>query len=49
MTIVVSDSDIVVKVIAAKEINPFIVETTHVTNLSTGHCADNDVKDNLIM
>ena len=44
----VGDSAIVVKVTAAKEMNPFFLETTHVTNLSTGHCADNDEKDNLI-
>ena len=38
----------VVKVTAALEKNPFTVETTNVINISTGHYADNDVKDNLI-
>ena len=38
----------VVKVTAAMEMNTFTVETTHVINMSTGHRADNDVKDNLI-
>ena len=28
--------------------NPFTVQTTNVINMSTGHYADNDVKDNLI-
>ena len=43
------DSEMVVKVTAAMEMNPFTVETTHVINMSTGHCADNDTKDNLII
>ena len=43
-----SDSEMVVKVTAAMEMNHFTVETTHVINMSTGHRADNDVKDNLI-
>ena len=30
------------------EMNPFTVETTTLINMSTGNCADNDVKDNLI-
>ena len=38
----------VVKVTSAMEINHFTVENTNLTNMSTGHCADNDVKDNLI-
>ena len=40
------DSEMVVKVTAG--MNPFTVETTHVINMSTGHRADNDVKDNFI-
>ena len=39
------DSEMVVK---AMKMNPFTVETTHVINMSTGHCVDNDVNDNLI-
>ena len=42
------DSDMVVKVTAAMEMNTFTAETTTLINMSTGHCADNDVKDNLI-
>ena len=30
------------------EMNTFTAETTHLINMPTGHCADNDVKDNLI-
>ena len=30
------------------EMNTFTAETTNLINMSTGHCADNDVKDNLI-
>ena len=30
------------------EMNSFTAETTHLIDMSTGHCADNDVKDNLI-
>ena len=30
------------------EMNTFTAETTNVINMSTGHCADNDVKYNLI-
>ena len=30
------------------EMNPFTVETTNAINMSSGHCADSDVKDNLI-
>ena len=45
---VARDSEMVVKVTPATEINHFTVETSNLTNMSTGHCADNDVKDNLI-
>ena len=46
---VARDSEIfVIKVTAAMEMNPFTVETTHLINMSTGHCADNGVKDKLI-
>ena len=38
----------VVKVTAAMELNHFTVLTTNPINMSTGHCADNDVKDNMI-
>ena len=38
-----------VKVKAAMEMNTFTIETTHLLNKSTRHCADNDVKDNLII
>ena len=45
---VARDSEIfLIKVTAAMEMNPFTVETTHLINISTGHCADNGVKDNL--
>ena len=37
-----------VKVKAAMEMNTFTSETTYMINTSSGHCADNDVKDNLI-
>ena len=37
-----------VKVNAAMEMNTFTAETTNLTNMSTGHCADNDVKGNFI-
>ena len=37
-----------VKVKAAMEMNTFTAETTYMINTSSGHCADNDVKDNLI-
>ena len=47
-TRVARDSEMVVKVTAAMEMNPFTVETTTLINMSTGNCADNDVKDNLI-
>ena len=30
------------------EMNTFTAETTYMINTSHGHCADNDVKDNLI-
>ena len=43
------DSEMVVKVAAGMDMNPFTVETTNVINVSTGHRADNDVKDNLII
>ena len=45
---VARDSEMFVKVTAVVEMNPFTVETINVINMSTGHCADNDVKDNLI-
>ena len=35
-------------VTAAMEMNHFTVETTNLINMSTGHCVDNDVKDNMI-
>ena len=37
-----------VKVKAAMEMNTFTSETTYMINTSSGHCADNDVNDNLI-
>ena len=37
-----------VKVNAAMEMNTFTAETTNLTNIPTGHCADNDVKGNFI-
>ena len=37
-----------VKVKAAMEMNTFTAETTYMINTPSGHCADNDVKDNLI-
>ena len=37
-----------VKVKAAMEMNIFTSETTYMINTSSGHCADNDVNDNLI-
>ena len=43
------DSEMVAKVTAAMEMNPFTLETpTSINIISTGHCADNDVRDNLI-
>ena len=39
------DSDMVVKVTTGMEMNPFTLKTTNVINKSTGHCADNEVKD----
>ena len=42
------NSEMVVKVTTGMEMNPFTVETTNVINMSTGHCADNYVKGNLI-
>ena len=33
----------VVKVTAAMVTNAFTAETTNLINMSTGHCADNDV------
>ena len=47
-TRVARDSEMVVIVTAAMEMNHFTVETTNVINMSTGHCTDNDVKGNLI-
>ena len=43
-TRVARDSEMVVKAMAAMEVNPLIVETTNLINMPTGHCADNDVK-----
>ena len=37
-----------VKVKAAMEMHTFTAETTYMINTSSGHCADNDVMDNLI-
>ncbi len=42
------DSEMVVKVTAVMETNPFNTTTTTLINISTGQCADNAVKDNLI-
>ena len=42
------DSEMVVKVTTCMDMNHFTVETTNVINMSTGHRADNDVKDNII-
>ena len=47
-TRVARDSEMVVKVTAFMETNPFTTTTTHLINISTGQCADNAVKDNLI-
>ena len=47
-TRVARDSEMVVKVTAAMEMNTFTAETTYMINTSSGHCADNDVNDNLI-
>ena len=48
VTRVARDSEMVVKVTAAMDMNSFTAETTNLINMETGHCADNDVKDNLI-
>ena len=37
-----------VKLKAAMKTNTFTAETTHLIHMSTGNCADNEVKDNLI-
>ena len=47
-TRVAMDSEMVVKVTAAMEMNHFTVEITNLINMTTGHCADNDVKDSMI-
>ena len=47
-TRVEGDSEMVVKVTAVMETNPFTTTTTHLINISTGQCADDAVKDNLI-
>ncbi|KAJ4939712.1 hypothetical protein JOQ06_029150 [Pogonophryne albipinna] len=41
------DAEMVVKVIAAVETNPFTTATPSLINISTGECADPTVKDNL--
>ena len=41
------DAEMVVKVIAAIETNPFTTATPSLINISTGECADATVKDNL--
>ncbi|KAK5916162.1 hypothetical protein CesoFtcFv8_001686 [Champsocephalus esox] len=41
------DAEMVVKVMAAVETNPFTTATTSLINISTGECADATVKDNL--
>ena len=38
-----------VKVKADMDMNTFTVETTHLINMSTGHCVDYQVKDNFIV
>ena len=45
---VATDSEMVVKVTAVMETNPFTTTTTNLINISTGQCADNGEKDNLI-
>ena len=47
-TRVARDSEMSVKVTAAMEMNPFTAETTNLISMSTGHCADNGVTDDLI-
>ena len=42
------DSEMVVKVTAVMETNHFTITTQTLINISTGQCADNAVKDNLI-
>ena len=41
------DAEMVVKVMAAVETNPFTTATPSLINISTGECADATVKDNL--
>ena len=42
------DSEMIVKVMAAMETNPFTATTTSLINISTGQCAEPAVKDHLI-
>ncbi len=44
---VTRDAEMVVKVMAAVETNPFTTATPCLINISTGQCADSTVKDNL--
>ena len=44
---VTRDAEMVVKVMAAVETNPFTTASTSLINISTGQCADSTVKDNL--
>ena len=44
---VTRDAEMVVKIMAAVETNPFTTATQSLINISTGECADAPVKDNL--
>ena len=43
-----SDAELVVKVMAAVETNPFTVKTSSMINIATGQCGDSTVKEDLL-